>query len=279
MSDEQKTPTPEQVKAAIQPFSSPTVGGGDVHGGAGGLIIYDTEWPFIARNLRALFDAALTANPATVANRQDGNRALPFDRDTLGRMVREAWVRWAEMQPNPKPSWLVPYDDLAEADKEADRQIGEAVARWTLIGDASADAFAAAPNPPTVQPSGEWQAGIEAALKAVTKARVKIIHSSSVHFVDGVAEGHRRSEDAIRALRPASAPEDLYRHKKRGTTYRLLGIGKMQAEHWHMDDGFAGLGSCVDDAPVAIYRSESDGSLWVRPKDEFEDGRFEKASP
>lgn len=60
-------------------------------------------------------------------------QSLPVDRETLGRFVREAWVHWARKQPDPKPSWLVPYDDLAEADKEADRQIGEAVAKWTLI--------------------------------------------------------------------------------------------------------------------------------------------------
>lgn len=59
---------------------------------------------------------------------------LPYDRDTLGRFVREAWVRWARTQPDPKPSWLVPYDLLDEPDKEADRQIGEALARWTIIG-------------------------------------------------------------------------------------------------------------------------------------------------
>jgi hypothetical protein len=71
----------------------------------------------------------------------NGARPLPFDRDVLGRMVREAWVRWAKTQPNPKPSWLAPYDELAEADKEADRCIGEAVARWTLIGDAASHAL------------------------------------------------------------------------------------------------------------------------------------------
>lgn len=70
-------------------------------------------------------------------NYADGGRPLPYDRDTLGRMVREAWVRWAETQPNPKASWLLPYDELAEPDKEADRQIGEAVARFTLLGDSS----------------------------------------------------------------------------------------------------------------------------------------------
>ena len=72
-----------------------------------------------------------------MAHTQDGNRPIPFDRDTLGRFVREAWVRWAQTQPNPKPSWLAPYDDLSEPDKEADRQIGEAIARWTLIGDSA----------------------------------------------------------------------------------------------------------------------------------------------
>lgn len=67
----------------------------------------------------------------------DGGRPLPYDRDTLGRFVREAWVRWAETQPSPKPSWLAPYDELSEPDKEADRQIGEALARWALIGESA----------------------------------------------------------------------------------------------------------------------------------------------
>ncbi len=52
-----------------------------------------------------------------------------IDRDDLGRVVREAWIVWAREQPVVKPSWLVPYDDLPEADKEADRRIGEAVTR------------------------------------------------------------------------------------------------------------------------------------------------------
>lgn len=51
-------------------------------------------------------------------------------RDALGRRVREVWVQWAERQPFPKRSWLVPYDELDEEDKEADRCIGAA-----LFGD------------------------------------------------------------------------------------------------------------------------------------------------
>ena len=48
-------------------------------------------------------------------------------RESLGRRVREVWIEWAKRQPNPKPSWLVPYDELSEPDKEADRCIGSAI--------------------------------------------------------------------------------------------------------------------------------------------------------
>jgi hypothetical protein len=52
------------------------------------------------------------------------------NRDYGGRLVREAWVRWARTQPDPKSSWLVPYEELSEPDKEADRQIAEAL--WSV---------------------------------------------------------------------------------------------------------------------------------------------------
>lgn len=55
-----------------------------------------------------------------------------ISRDFLGQIVREAWVKWAKQQPNPKPSWLAQYAELSEADKEADRQIGEAVLQWVM---------------------------------------------------------------------------------------------------------------------------------------------------
>ena len=101
----------------------------------------------LATYLDVVATEAPTSDPAP-AGWRDGNKPLPFDRETLGRMVREAWVRWAQTQPAPKPSWLAPYDELTEADKEADRQIGESIARWTLIGDASRNCLASAPEPP-----------------------------------------------------------------------------------------------------------------------------------
>ena len=51
-----------------------------------------------------------------------------LDREALGKIVRAEWVKCAEEQPNPKPSHLVPWEELDEANKEVDRRIGEAVA-------------------------------------------------------------------------------------------------------------------------------------------------------
>lgn len=52
------------------------------------------------------------------------------DRETLGIVVRAAWVEWAAEQPAPKPSWICSWQELSESDKEADRRIGEAVVRY-----------------------------------------------------------------------------------------------------------------------------------------------------
>lgn len=65
------------------------------------------------------------------------------------------------------------------------------------------------------------------------------------------------------------AAGERYQHRK-GGTYEVLGVGAMQAGDW-CD---AVWEVSVDMAPVVIYRSETDGLIWVRPVEEFLDGRF-----
>jgi hypothetical protein len=47
--------------------------------------------------------------------------------EALGRIVREAWVEWAREQPDPKPHWLVGWDDLDAGQREVDVRIARAV--------------------------------------------------------------------------------------------------------------------------------------------------------
>lgn len=46
-------------------------------------------------------------------------------REELGRLVRKVWIEWARTQPNPKPSWLKPWSELTDPEREVDRLIGE----------------------------------------------------------------------------------------------------------------------------------------------------------
>lgn len=81
------------------------------------------------------------------------------------------------------------------------------------------------------------------------------------------AEELQAATEAMKDLIAAPAPEGgavRYRHKKRGTEYTLIGVGRAQGE-------------LQDDDPVVLYRGD-DGGLWVRHQVEFCDGRFEQVS-
>lgn len=74
-----------------------------------------------------------------------GDPAEP--RELLGRIVRNTWVEWARDQPDPKPSWLLPWDELDDGRKEADMRIGLTLFEYgkragTEIGKAIRDAQA-----------------------------------------------------------------------------------------------------------------------------------------
>lgn len=66
-------------------------------------------------------------SPVRPTNKKPELISVALNREDGGRLVRDAWIRWARQQPNPKPSWLVEWDDLPEADKEADRCIWDEV--------------------------------------------------------------------------------------------------------------------------------------------------------
>ena len=57
----------------------------------------------------------------------------------------------------------------------------------------------------------------------------------------------------------------LWRHRKRGTVYEIIGPAIMQAES-----------SSLNESACVIYRSVESGTMWVRPTCEFFDGRFEE---
>ncbi len=56
-----------------------------------------------------------------------------------------------------------------------------------------------------------------------------------------------------------SGPRTRVRHLKRGTTYQVLAVGEIEATG----------------ETVCVYVGEADARVWVRPLEEFGDGRFE----
>lgn len=60
---------------------------------------------------------------------EESSRNLPcgWPGPQPGRIVRDTWVKWAREQPDPKDSWLVPWEDLDDGQREVDARIEAAV--------------------------------------------------------------------------------------------------------------------------------------------------------
>lgn len=71
----------------------------------------------------------------------------------------------------------------------------------------------------------------------------------------------RRFVDAIESAALAEAP--AYRHRKRGTLYKVIGRGELQSSR------------PVAEGDLLVAYVGEDGRLWLRPEAEFEDGRFD----
>lgn len=72
---------------------------------------------------------------------------------------------------------------------------------------------------------------------------------------------------------PSRGAGTLWRHKKRGTTYEIItDSASFQCSAWpHAEETF-------EDDTFTVYRSVDTGAVYVRPTEEFLDGRFEKVA-
>lgn len=68
------------------------------------------------------------------------------------------------------------------------------------------------------------------------------------------------------AISEAISKRARVKHIKRGSTYHVFGKGKIQVSG----------NPLVDYDEVVVYVSDETGDIWIRPVEEFEDGRFEK---
>lgn len=98
-------------------------------------------------------EQAFTAYRAFCAGRQS---AVPAAREHQagsnrepGQLVREEWVKWAREQPDPKPGWVTPWEELDEGQREVDARI-EASVRADERERCIAEIFAYTENMPVV---------------------------------------------------------------------------------------------------------------------------------
>lgn len=91
----------------------------------------------------------------------------------------------------------------------------------------------------------------------------EVLEKSCIHpwisdqYAKDLSEWETRARAALSGDGSAVLASPFYRHRK-GGTYRVIAQGRIEA----------------DLTPATIYESLSDGSIWVRPTAEFQDGRF-----
>lgn len=120
--------------------------------------------------------------------------------------------------------------------------------------------------------------GLAEALWTVKRCRTEYVANTGADL-DLLA----KAESEIAALAEGRNDAPRWRHKKRGSTYTEIGRGHLQisSKLRHADSAVldahaeAAVIDGLDMTPVVLYRADEDGSLWARPVEEFDDGRFE----
>ena len=99
---------------------------------------------------------ACTVRLGSATTQQDpaGVKRDAANREFLGQLVRMEWEKWAREQPDPKASWLTPWAELTEPEREVDRRIGERIYNMAI------DAMQQPPGVDVGKPE-EFQNGVE----------------------------------------------------------------------------------------------------------------------
>ena len=102
-----------------------------------------------------------------------------------------------------------------------------------------------------------------------TWARAKILGAvagTQEELREALAKFARIAEKRGQEWRREDGPR--YRHVKTGGTYQIVGYARLQSAT-----------PICDYADLVLYRSDADGSIWARGRNEFMDGRFERLPP
>jgi hypothetical protein len=138
---------------------------------------------------------------------------------------------------------------------------GEGPGPSTLAVDETSSPFESRRGGPVAPSPSKGEGDLKTVLAQLATARERVDYYAHL-MPASVAQSLRDALASPGAQERAG--EDVWRHKKRGSTYKVVGEAQVQAET-----------PLTDYECVTVYRCLQSGELWVRRNSEFHDGRFE----